>query len=518
MGPRSRPSGAQGIAEEMESYRSVGVAPVAPELAPVALVDAAPAPAPPVVRAAGTGRRALSLDALRGFFLLEMTLGFTIWEKTFPAWMYHRQFPPPTHELLEIAGLTWRDLAYPAFLFTMAAALPLTLGLRIERGARARGLLLGALERGLLLFFFALLIGHSSGYWIGEYTQTSQLLSLLGFALMFPLFTRRRGDWDPRLFAGLQRLGWVAAAAFLAFTPGLYGRTFSLARRDDIIAQLAFASVAGSLLWYATRRDLLARLAVLAGVVALSLAALAEGWVQTLWWGSPAPWLFEVSSLKLLAVVIPGTIAGDLLVAWRKAPEEAPPPEARWSGARLRLLACLGIAFTPLLVVGLTQRRVVETTLLAMGLCAGGLALVRRPASAAERAARGLYLWSAFWLVLGLTLEPFEGGIKKVPGTLSYYFALSGNTGMLLVALIAGLDLRAKPPRWARLLIDVGQNPMLCYVTFTLLLNPALDLIPPLGALLTGSPAELLLRSLLSVALVAVLVQQLTRRRIFWRT
>src|SRR5688500_16702022 len=53
-------------------------------------------------------RRAHSLDALRGLFLILMTLGFTIHGSYFPDWMYHRQFPPPGN-LVDVPGIAWRD-------------------------------------------------------------------------------------------------------------------------------------------------------------------------------------------------------------------------------------------------------------------------------------------------------------------------------------------------------------------------------------------------------------------------
>ena len=66
---------------------------------------------------AGPARRATAIDALRGLFLLSMTLGFTIRPEIFPTWMYHRQFPPPGHGF----RLTW--LTYLA----LALAQPLVL-------------------------------------------------------------------------------------------------------------------------------------------------------------------------------------------------------------------------------------------------------------------------------------------------------------------------------------------------------------------------------------------------------
>ncbi len=488
-----------------------GELPAAPELLAQAVARSASAP-----RAESGARRALALDALRGCFLLLMTLGFSIADGVYPAWMYHRQEPPPAHAFAELAGLTWRDLAYPAFLFTLAAAIPISFGLRIARGAGLAEIARASLRRWFLLFSFALIVAHSSGYWIGEYSRLSQTLSLSGFALLCLIFTRRPARLDPRVFRALRIAGWTAAVAYLAFTPQLYGKHFELARHDEILAELAFASLVSIWIWYATRRDLPLRAAILAAVVALSLGAQAEGWISTFWWGSPLPQLFEFSFLKLLCVLIPGTYAGDRLVAWMRAPRSGAPESAHWSERRVFALAALCGAAAPVLVLGLYLREVFATALAIFALCAAALALVRAPGSEDERLLRDLCRWGVLWLVLGMLLEPFEGGIKKVPGTLSYYFTLAGNAAWLLCALVAVVDVQGRQ-RGVRWLVDVGQNPLVAYVIFTLCLDPLIDWIPGMGDFLRGSPEELLVRSLLSVALVAGLVRELTRRQLFWR-
>ncbi len=459
-------------------------------------------------------RRAYSLDALRGLFLILMTLGFAIHGDYFPDWMYHRQFPPPGN-LVDVPGIAWRDLAYAAFLFTMAAALPITLSRRIEKGETEVAIVLAAIRRFFMLFMFALLIAHSNTFFTG-YTQEARALAIAGFAIMFLIFTRRREDWDARWHTIVNRAGWVAAVLFLALSPLLYDSTFTPTRRDDIIAGLAFAALSGSIIWYFTRDNLNARLVVLAATLALYLGARGEGWIQSFWWSSPAPWLFGPSQLTLLAVVIPGTIAGDILLKWMRTPAT---PDARgtWSGARITLLIVLSLVVAPLVVVGLYSRWVQGTTQLAIALCAVGALLTWRPTSPTELLLRRLFSWAALWLILGLVLDPFEGGIKKVPDTLSYFFTVTGVTMMVMVALVAIVDIRG----WrkaVRPLIDVGHNPMLMYVLYTVFLNSVLELIPSMRPLFRGSPGESILRSLVTTVLVVLIVQIFTRKRIFWRT
>jgi predicted acyltransferase len=508
-----------------EPPASAALAPVTPEAsqaigapagvaAPARDLTPLDAQEPRVPASGGARVRARSLDALRGFFLLLMTLGFTIHGRMFPEWMYHRQFPPPG-DLMPIAGLTWRDLAYAAFLFTMAAALPITLSRRIESGETEIATMLAVLRRFILLFAFALLIGHSNTYFTG-YTQETRVLAIAGFFIMFAAFTRRRADWNEAKFRVLNVAGWIAAILFLALSPLLYDSAFSPARRDDIIAGLAFAALSGSVVWYFTRNKLGARLVILAGAVALYLASRGTGWVQEWWWSSPAPWLMRPSSLVLLTVVIPGTIAGDLLLRWmRSTPAESAP--YRWSALRLGGLTLLSIATVPITVVGLYNRWVLGTTQLILLLCLAGFVITRRASHPAEQLVRQLFMWGTLWLLLGLIMDPAEGGIRKVPETLSYFFTVTGVTMMLLVAFVISVDL-LKHRHWSRILVDVGHNPMLAYVLYTVFLNSLLELIPPLRGVLRASPGEAILRSLVITAVVALTVQAFSRRKIFWRT
>ena len=66
-------------------------------------------------------KRNESLDALRGFAILTMVLSGSIaYGDVMPAWMYHAQVPPPHHKFMPtLAGITWVDVVFPFFLFTM---------------------------------------------------------------------------------------------------------------------------------------------------------------------------------------------------------------------------------------------------------------------------------------------------------------------------------------------------------------------------------------------------------------
>lgn len=464
-------------------------------------------------------KRASALDALRGLFLISMTFGFTISNEHLPLWMYHRQFPPTSDVAVNVVGISWRDLTYVSFLFTMATALPLTLTRRIDKGETELGILFASLRRYGMLLVYGLILAHSNTFFLG-YTQPARVLSLVGFCVMAAIFTRRRKDWDEEKFAWVRRAGWIAAIAFLALSPLVYGKTFSFDRIDDVIVDLAVASFAGSMLWYFTRDRLSVRVATLAVVVGLYAAAKMNGWVQGWWYSSPAPWAFMPSQLSLLCVVIPGTIAGDVVLRWMKSSDDLASGSRTtraWSDKRLALLAALCTVVTPIFVVGMYTRVVLPATVVILALLAAGAVLVRQPVNARDRMLRTLFAFGAVWLTIGLFLEPTEGGIKKVPETLTYFFSVTGTTSLLLVAMTVVTD-GLKRRRWMQALIDVGQNPLLGYVVFTILLNPLLELIPPLRPVLMASPGESILRSLIEVAAVVVALRFVTHKRVFWRT
>ncbi len=69
-----------------------------------------------------------------------------------------------------------------------------------------------------------------------------------------------------------------------------------------------------------------------------------------------------------------------------------------------------------------------------------------------------------------------------------------------------------------RFLVDLGHNPLLCYVLFNGLLNSLFELIHPLQPVLESTPAESVLRSAIMTVITVVIVRAVTRRRIFWRT
>jgi predicted acyltransferase len=469
-------------------------------------------------------RRADALDAFRGLAILGMILSgqLPFGEKALPGWMYHAQVPPPKHEWIgTLAGITWVDLVFPFFLFALGASIPLALVRRIEDGVAKWRIALFIAGRGALLGFFALYVEDirpdvisknpaAGTYWVG----------LLGFALLFPIFARLPAAWRPELRWGIRISGWVGAVCLLARLRYPDGSGFSLSRSDIIIVVLANVAFFGSLLWWATRNRLLLRLGVMGILIAVRLSNRPEpvpGWVNDIWRWSPAPWIYQLYYLQYLFIVIPGTVAGELLLEWMRGTSSG--PAWGWSKARCGAIACVMFALPVVLVVGLKARWLVSTTAAAFVLCCFGWWLLSKPADAGGRFFQKLFGWAIYWLVLGLIFEPYEGGIKKDHPTLSYYFVTCGAAICLLIfptILIDGFKVR----RPVRLLIDNGQNPMIAYAGINNFVIPILALTGLERALsaLETPPWLGFVRGVIITSLLAVSVSCFTRMKIFWRS
>ena len=479
--------------------------------------------------------RALALDALRGLAILAMMLAAQVpFDKNaLPSWMYHAQEPPPHFQWIgTLAGISWVDLVFPFFLFAMGAAFPLALSRRMENHTPAWKLLWFVFERGFLLGFFALFVMAIRPNEMAESPTTrTWLMALLGFLMLFPILTRLPNAWPPLVKNFIRAAGWVAVILFFCFAKyppknGL-GAGFDLNRSDIIIVVLTNMAVFGSLAWMLTRQNLLLRLGFLGILFALRLPNYPEpmagdSWIQDLWNYSPAPWIYKLYYLQYLNIVIPGTIAGDLILQWTR--RNRPPDELRttksWSLLRYLGIGALMICFVLVLLIGLKGRWwLMGTTMLAFAMCYLGSKLLQNPLNETELLFKKLFQWAIYWLVLGLIFEPYEGGIKKDHPTLSYYFITSGLAICVYIGFSILIDV-FQQRRWLGLLVDNGQNPMIAYAGVNNFITPVLALTG--GAwLLTHfatSPWRGFWKAVIITLLMALAVSLLTRMKIFWRT
>jgi predicted acyltransferase len=477
---------------------------------------------------APSGSRALALDALRGLAILAMLLSgqLPFDQNALPSWMYHAQEPPPKFEWIgTLPGISWVDLVFPFFLFAMGAAFPLALSRWMENKTPPWKLFLFVAERGFLLGFFALFVMAIRPYTISQHPTTGiWWLALLGFFIFFPILTRLPQAWPLAVKISIRAAGWLAAILFCVLVKYPDGSGFQLTRSDIIIVVLTNMAVFGSLAWMVTRQNLLLRLGVLGVVLAIRLSNMpqpTDGWVHDLWEWSPAPWIYKLYYLQYLCIVIPGTIAGDLILQWTRrdtTPEKISTTRS-WPLARYFFLA-LNLAVLLLVVLtGLKARWLMETTLLTFALCITGWLLLQKPLNDIERLYQKLFNWAIYWLVLGLFFEPYEGGIKKDHPTLSYYFVMSGLAICVFIGCSILIDV-FQQKRWLRLLIDNGQNPMIAYAGINNFITPVLALAgaDKLLAHFATTPWRGFWKGGIVTLLMALTVSFLSRKKIFWRT
>ncbi|WP_293207099.1 MULTISPECIES: DUF5009 domain-containing protein [unclassified Microcoleus] len=472
---------------------------------------------------AAVSQRADALDALRGLAVLAMVLSGTIARKTLPAWMYHAQLPPPDHIFNnKLPGLTWVDLVFPFFLFAMGAAIPLALSRRIAKGGDFKKVIFSILQRGFLLASFAIFLQHIRPTTINPDEPSPQKwwLALCGFFLLFLMYVRWPQKWSTWLWRGMTVAGWSAGISFISHIKYPDGRGISFERNDIILMVLANVAVFGSIIWLFTRSNVWMRVGFLGLLLAARMSSHTDGWIQSIWLYSPAPWLFQFDYLKYLFVVIPGTIVGDLLARWieYRSPEEA--IYASWKSWRYFSIMILMFAVNLVLLVGLQSRLVWQTTLVTVVLCLCGLLLLRKPRNVTENVLSRLYKWGFYWLFLGLLFEPYEGGIKKDSATMSYFFVTTGMAIFLLIGLTIIIDVFQK--RWfLQLFIDNGVNPMIGYAGFANIIWPILVLNewePVIIEMTSTDPFMGFLRGFGYTAILALIVVMFTRLKLFLRT
>jgi hypothetical protein len=223
--------------------------------------------------------------------------------------------------------------------------------------------------------------------------------------------------------------------------------------------------------------------------------------------------------IKFLFIAIPGTLIGDLLLAWMRFSEKSFEKRTSWN--RWRFVGIIGLMLFSIIamLVGLQGRYLIATLFTGIGICIVGALLLRKPVTSVEKLLHQFFSWGSFWLILGLALEPYEGGIKKEDATLSFFFITTALAIFLLIALTVIIDVFRKK-RWVQLLIDNGQNPMIAYIGRWTFVKPVLVLIGA-EAFLTRTltnPWPGFFHSVILTSCVALFVSFCTRRKLFWRT
>ena len=263
--------------------------------------------------------RAHALDALRGYAIITMVLSAMEAFSVLPRWMYHAQVPPPDHVFdPTIYGITWVDIIFPFFLFSMGAAIPLSLGRQHAKGESIMKLTWNTVQRWVKLTFFAIFIIHAFPFMLGyEQEWMRYAMPIFFFILLCLMFMPNPFGLSPYKARAITWSAYLVAVGFMLLQPYAGGAPFRLTDSDCIMLILANVSLTGSIIYLLTIGHPLRRLALLPFLVALFMAAhTANSWPALLIHTSWLPWLYLPAYQEYLLIIIPGTVAGEWIAQW----------------------------------------------------------------------------------------------------------------------------------------------------------------------------------------------------------
>ena len=263
--------------------------------------------------------RAHALDALRGYAIITMVLSAMEAFSVLPRWMYHAQVPPPDHVFdPTIYGITWVDIIFPFFLFSMGAAIPLSLGRQHAKGESIMKLTWKTVQRWVKLTFFAIFIIHAFPFMLGyEQEWMRYAMPIFFFILLCLMFMSNPFGLSPYKARAITWSAYLVAVGFMLLQPYAGGAPFRLTDSDCIMLILANVSLTGSIIYLLTIGHPLRRLALLPFLVALFMAAhTANSWPALLIHTSWLPWLYLPAYQEYLLIIIPGTVAGEWIAQW----------------------------------------------------------------------------------------------------------------------------------------------------------------------------------------------------------
>ena len=411
--------------------------------------------------------RIYSLDTLRGLAIFGMILSGLIPWTGLPSWMYHCQVPPPDHVFNpNLPGITWVDLVYPFFMFSLGAAIPLALSRRLEKMEPLWKIIGHVFWRGVLMMALALYIDNSSPWAL--YNNPSKWIwfrSLMGFGCILLMLARwpNEDQWEANLKYLVKAIGLAGIVLLMWTVKRADGTGFNKDSSDIIIRLLGFAYVCGSLLWLASRNSLMMRLGILGAILALRIHTGSGGQLIAVInpYFSKVGWLFGPGWVDLMLMVLPGTIIGDALLQWSKRPKD----EEGLGISLPKILMLLSILLA--IVIGgliyFKMHYVNSGLLYTVCMCILGHLLLRESKTPMGQLLKEFFGYATFFLIVGYMLDPFEHGIKKDPENPSYFLTCVGMAITMLVFFFILMD-GLKKGKWVGFLKIVGSNPMLAYI------------------------------------------------------
>ena len=430
------------------------------------------------------------------------------YQSDLPAWMFHGQTPPPTYAFNpDVPGITWVDLVFPFFLFTMGAAFPLAMRKRLENGVSRWSVTGSLFRRWLTLTIFAIVLGNA--YMIGSSTQPAWLkgiFSIVLWGVMFLSLVRTKDEKQSRL---LNNTGLLLMVAMAVLATDWLGLKLSRWNSDIIIMILANIAIFGGLIWMFTKDSLRLRWLVLLFIIALK--ALSSYTPDILTWVPSLGcigWFFSWGYLQYLVIALAGSIVGDMLLSHSRSETKTDIDGYHMSAGIIALTAML------VQLWGLFTRHILADFIISAILGAAFVVLTWKRRNIVSSLG---YFGFAFMLI-GIIFDPIDGGITKDHCNLSYMLTTTGMTA-LTGAFVLALELK-----WhikGRGLSGCGQNPMLAYTVTNFLTGPVLAMLGIgawLDAISLGSPFWGIIRGLVYTLLMVAVTCFFTKKKLFWRS
>ncbi len=457
-----------------------------------------------------------SIDVLRGLTIFLMVLcGNIAWNAGLPAWMFHCQVPPPDYIFNpEVKGITWVDLVFPLFIFTMGASMPFSLGGKLRRGHSIGQVSLEVLKRWLTLAAFGLVLGNADLI----VSNQEPLKILLRVGIWIGLFLSLwRVPQKGRIKGWMVNLaGVLVIIALLTIEKFAFGVKLSVHSNNIIIMILSFLALAGSFIWLLSREKLWLRAVILLVICALKELSWHTELLDFLAIPQGLNWLINWDYAQYLVISIIGMSMGDILSKARL--EKRPMCEQPKSWKEI-VFGVAGMLMLPFIVWALFKRK----CFLAMDVTVAiGLLYVFLCGRQKDTANSLIMKMGMVILAFGIAFDPIDGGITKDYCNLSYMLT-TGGLACLLTASLLWLEtlLKEKNKPLCTPLSLVGQNPMAAYTMPGMILNP-LFYITGLGSIVdaacSGNPLMGVCRGLIITLAMMALTCLLSKKKLYWRS
>ncbi|GJM63373.1 DUF5009 domain-containing protein [Persicobacter diffluens] len=464
-------------------------------------------------------KRVEGIDVLRGLSIFGMLLSGIVPFSGLPPWMYHIQTPPPSHQFdPSVAGISWVDMVFPIFIFCMGLSIPLALSKSIAKQDTLHDILSKVSKRYIQMVIFAIALGHllpaalaGKAYWSfsllglewsGVDHQVFGLLSLLALSLWLG-----RHSSNSLIKQGLG-FGLIIVLVFVG--QKLYGKNFSVRNQDIIILILANVYFLGTLLYISWRKydvnPYLIFISCLIGQIIIKSEAF-----QALSWPESLGWFFQPFMIHYLLLLWPAVALGELMLQ-QKEKLSAFKKSSKSGGLWVLMLPVFVI-----LVLGTMVYR--PDPIFYAGLLILNVIIARWGIKMLPDFDKVIKL-GAYLIMVGILMEPLEGGIKKDPVTFSYLLLSGGlSTYLLLVAQFICVNYPNK--RLVGIFKDAGSSAIMAYVSINLFLFPLLKIsgLWPLyrGPYFTQSPWIGVGTSILITLLAMKAVQFAGEKKLIWK-